>query len=58
MSGIKRVIAEKDPDYEEITITHPNKRHKAAEQSGRSCVNGRGLLGGCAVHVHVHAFCR
>lgn len=56
MSGIKRVIAEKDPDYEEITITHPNKRHKAAEQSGRSCVNGRGLPGGCAVHVH--AFCR
>ncbi|XP_065700293.1 YEATS domain-containing protein 2 isoform X4 [Patagioenas fasciata] len=35
MSGIKRVIAEKDPDYEEITITHPNKRHKAAEQSAR-----------------------
>lgn len=40
MSGIKRVIAEKDPDYEEITITHPNKRHKAAEQSGRSCGTG------------------
>ncbi|KGL89816.1 YEATS domain-containing protein 2 [Charadrius vociferus] len=35
MSGIKRVIVEKDPDYEEITITHPNKRHKAAEQSAR-----------------------
>ncbi|XP_071422090.1 YEATS domain-containing protein 2 isoform X5 [Pithys albifrons albifrons] len=35
MSGIKRVIAEKDPDYEDITITHPNKRHKAAEQSAR-----------------------
>ncbi|XP_076197728.1 YEATS domain-containing protein 2 isoform X4 [Aptenodytes patagonicus] len=35
MSGIKRVIAEKDPDYEEITVTHPNKRHKAAEQSAR-----------------------
>ncbi|XP_027542044.1 YEATS domain-containing protein 2 isoform X5 [Neopelma chrysocephalum] len=35
MSGIKRVIAEKDPDYEEITITHPSKRHKAAEQSAR-----------------------
>ncbi|XP_050758060.1 YEATS domain-containing protein 2 isoform X3 [Gymnogyps californianus] len=35
MSGIKRVIAEKDPDYEEITIAHPNKRHKAAEQSAR-----------------------
>ncbi|XP_064291904.1 YEATS domain-containing protein 2 isoform X2 [Passer domesticus] len=35
MSGIKRVIAEKDPDYEDITITHPSKRHKAAEQSAR-----------------------
>uniref|UniRef100_H0Z567 YEATS domain-containing protein 2 n=1 Tax=Taeniopygia guttata TaxID=59729 RepID=H0Z567_TAEGU len=35
MSGIKRVLAEKDPDYEEITITHPSKRHKAAEQSAR-----------------------
>ncbi|XP_071607642.1 YEATS domain-containing protein 2 isoform X1 [Heliangelus exortis] len=35
MSGIKRVIVEKDPDYEEITIAHPNKRHKAAEQSAR-----------------------
>ncbi|KAM4895020.1 YEATS domain-containing protein 2 isoform 1-T1 [Sylvia borin] len=35
MSGLKRVIAEKDPDYEDITITHPNKRHKAAEQSAR-----------------------
>ncbi|XP_071293208.1 YEATS domain-containing protein 2 isoform X4 [Agelaius tricolor] len=35
MSGIKRVIAEKDPDYEDITIAHPNKRHKAAEQSAR-----------------------
>ncbi|XP_075616998.1 YEATS domain-containing protein 2 isoform X5 [Balearica regulorum gibbericeps] len=35
MSGIKRVIVEKDPDYEEITVTLPNKRHKAAEQSAR-----------------------
>ncbi|XP_005282526.2 YEATS domain-containing protein 2 isoform X1 [Chrysemys picta bellii] len=35
MSGIKRVIEEKDPDYEEISVTHPNKRHKAAEQSAR-----------------------
>ncbi|XP_030916552.1 YEATS domain-containing protein 2 isoform X3 [Geospiza fortis] len=35
MSGIKRVITEKDPDYEDITVTHPNKRHKAAEQSAR-----------------------
>ncbi|KAM4659965.1 YEATS domain-containing protein 2 isoform 6-T11 [Amazona ochrocephala] len=35
MSGMKRVIVEKDPDYEDITITHPSKRHKAAEQSAR-----------------------
>ncbi|XP_025935944.1 YEATS domain-containing protein 2 isoform X2 [Apteryx rowi] len=35
MSGIKRVIVEKDPDYEDIAVTHPNKRHKAAEQSAR-----------------------
>ncbi|XP_067394985.1 YEATS domain-containing protein 2 isoform X3 [Emydura macquarii macquarii] len=35
MSGIKRVIEEKDPDYEEISVTHPNKRHKAVEQSAR-----------------------
>ncbi|XP_053930736.1 LOW QUALITY PROTEIN: YEATS domain-containing protein 2 [Cuculus canorus] len=35
MSGMKRVMVEKDPDYEEITISHPSKRHKAAEQSAR-----------------------
>uniref|UniRef100_A0A672U5N8 YEATS domain-containing protein 2 n=1 Tax=Strigops habroptila TaxID=2489341 RepID=A0A672U5N8_STRHB len=35
MSGMKRVIVEKDPDYEDIAITHPSKRHKAAEQSAR-----------------------
>ncbi|XP_074859713.1 YEATS domain-containing protein 2 isoform X2 [Carettochelys insculpta] len=35
MSGIKRVIEEKDPDYEEISVTHPSKRHKAVEQSAR-----------------------
>lgn len=39
MSGMKRVIVEKDPDYEDITITHPSKRHKAAEQSGRSSLS-------------------
>lgn len=59
MSGIKRVIAEKDPDYEEITITHPNKRHKAAEQSGRSCLNQRDFLpNGIRNAVDVHAVCR
>ncbi|XP_019341685.1 YEATS domain-containing protein 2 isoform X3 [Alligator mississippiensis] len=35
MSGIKRVIEEKDPDYEEISVAHPSKRHKAAERSAR-----------------------
>uniref|UniRef100_F7G7M2 YEATS domain-containing protein 2 n=1 Tax=Ornithorhynchus anatinus TaxID=9258 RepID=F7G7M2_ORNAN len=35
MSGIKRVIKEKDPDYEEISVVHPNKRHKAIENSAR-----------------------
>lgn len=41
MSGIKRVIEEKDPDYEEISVAHPSKRHKAAERSGRNglCLN-------------------
>lgn len=50
MSGIKRVIAEKDPDYEDITVTHPSKRHKAAEQSGRRC--------GIGNSVDVHAVCK
>lgn len=36
MSGIKRAIEEKDPDYEEISVVHTNKRHKAIEQSGRN----------------------
>uniref|UniRef100_A0A8D0GM44 YEATS domain-containing protein 2 n=1 Tax=Sphenodon punctatus TaxID=8508 RepID=A0A8D0GM44_SPHPU len=36
MSGLKRVIEEKDPDYEEISVAHPNKRHKAAEQTARN----------------------
>lgn len=58
MSGIKRVIVEKDPDYEEITITHPNKRHKAAEQSGRRCLIRRDLPGGVRNVVDVHAVCR
>lgn len=58
MSGIKRVIAEKDPDYEDITITHPNKRQKAAEQSGRSCLIQRDLPGGVRNARDVHALCR
>lgn len=36
MSGIKRAIEEKDPDYEEISVVHTNKRHKAIEQSARN----------------------
>ncbi|XP_042313836.1 YEATS domain-containing protein 2 isoform X2 [Sceloporus undulatus] len=35
MSGIKRTIEEMDPDYEEISVVHSNKHHKAAEQSAR-----------------------
>ncbi|KAM8952674.1 YEATS domain-containing protein 2 [Pelodytes ibericus] len=35
MSGIKRTIEDKDPDYEDISIVHQNKRHKAVETSAR-----------------------
>uniref|UniRef100_A0A8C5MC11 YEATS domain-containing protein 2 n=1 Tax=Leptobrachium leishanense TaxID=445787 RepID=A0A8C5MC11_9ANUR len=35
MSGIKRPIQDKDPDYEDISIVHQNKRHKAIETSAR-----------------------
>ncbi|XP_062988523.1 YEATS domain-containing protein 2 [Elgaria multicarinata webbii] len=35
MSGIKRTLEEMDPDYEEISVVHSNKHHKAAEQSAR-----------------------
>lgn len=34
MSGVKRTIDEMDPDYEEISVVHTNKHHKASEQSG------------------------
>ncbi|XP_064418462.1 YEATS domain-containing protein 2 isoform X3 [Latimeria chalumnae] len=34
MSGIKRTIEDKDPDYEEISVVL-HKRHKAVEQSAR-----------------------
>lgn len=36
MSGIKRTIKETDPDYEDISVALPNKRHKAIENSGRN----------------------
>ncbi|XP_029472877.1 YEATS domain-containing protein 2 isoform X8 [Rhinatrema bivittatum] len=35
MSGIKRVIEDNDPDYDEISAVHQNKRHKLIELSGR-----------------------
>ncbi|XP_066565921.1 YEATS domain-containing protein 2 isoform X2 [Amia ocellicauda] len=35
MSGIKRKIEDKDPDYEDISVVQESKRHKAAEQNAR-----------------------
>uniref|UniRef100_A0A671G9A2 YEATS domain-containing protein 2 n=1 Tax=Rhinolophus ferrumequinum TaxID=59479 RepID=A0A671G9A2_RHIFE len=35
MSGIKRTIKESDPDYEDVSVALPNKRHKAIENSAR-----------------------
>uniref|UniRef100_A0A8C3CDF4 YEATS domain-containing protein 2 n=1 Tax=Cairina moschata TaxID=8855 RepID=A0A8C3CDF4_CAIMO len=35
MSGMKRAVAEKDPDYEDIAVAQPSKRHRAAERSAR-----------------------
>ncbi|MGH0116606.1 UNVERIFIED_CONTAM: hypothetical protein FKN15_014806 [Acipenser sinensis] len=35
MSGIKRKIEDKDPDYEDISVVHQNKRHKVVEQNAR-----------------------
>ncbi|XP_060275883.1 YEATS domain-containing protein 2 isoform X10 [Ovis aries] len=35
MSGIKRTIKEADPDYEDVSVALPNKRHKAIENSAR-----------------------
>ncbi|XP_055977922.1 YEATS domain-containing protein 2 isoform X3 [Sorex fumeus] len=35
MSGVKRTIKETDPDYEDISVDLPNKRHKAIENSAR-----------------------
>ncbi|KAM5277179.1 YEATS domain-containing protein 2 isoform 4-T7 [Hipposideros larvatus] len=35
MSGIKRTIKESDPDYEDVSVALPNKRHKAMENSAR-----------------------
>ncbi|KAG7457081.1 hypothetical protein MATL_G00242730 [Megalops atlanticus] len=35
MSGVKRKIEDKDPDYEDISVVHQNKRHKVLEQNAR-----------------------
>ncbi|XP_069831627.1 YEATS domain-containing protein 2 isoform X2 [Dendropsophus ebraccatus] len=35
MSGVKRTIEDKDPDYEDISVVRQNKRHKAIETSAR-----------------------
>lgn len=42
MSGVRRALAEKDPDYEEIAVAPPSKRHRAAEQSGVGRGEGSG----------------
>lgn len=36
MSGIKRKIEDKDPDYEDISQVQENKRHKVVEQNGKT----------------------
>ncbi|XP_053316118.1 YEATS domain-containing protein 2 [Spea bombifrons] len=35
MSGVKRAIEDKDPDYEDILVVHHSKRHRAIESSAR-----------------------
>lgn len=35
MSGVKRLMDDKDPDYEDISVVRQNKRHKAIENSAR-----------------------
>ncbi|KAJ6669181.1 hypothetical protein lerEdw1_007990 [Lerista edwardsae] len=35
MSGMKRTVEEMDPDYEEISVVHTNKRHKVVAESAR-----------------------
>ncbi len=36
MSGVKRKIEDKDPDYEDITQVQENKRSKVVEQNGKT----------------------
>lgn len=35
MSGVKRKIEDNDPDYEDISLVHNNKRNKADEHNGK-----------------------
>ncbi|XP_044146733.1 YEATS domain-containing protein 2 isoform X2 [Bufo gargarizans] len=35
MSGVKRTMDDKDPDYDDISMVRQNKRHKAIETSAR-----------------------
>ncbi|XP_043925944.1 YEATS domain-containing protein 2 isoform X2 [Protopterus annectens] len=35
MSGIKRELEDKDPDYEDISVVHQSKRFKVTEQTAR-----------------------
>ncbi|XP_048398078.2 YEATS domain-containing protein 2 isoform X2 [Stegostoma tigrinum] len=35
MSGVKRKVEDKDPDYEDISVCRQEKRHKAVEHSAR-----------------------
>ncbi|KAG8580606.1 hypothetical protein GDO81_007360 [Engystomops pustulosus] len=35
MSGVKRTMEDKDPDYEDISVVRQNKRHKAIEMTAR-----------------------
>lgn len=37
MSGIKRKLEDKDPDYEDITQVQESKRSKVLEENGKSC---------------------
>lgn len=35
MSGMKRAMEDKDPDYDEISVAQPSKRHKPNERTAR-----------------------
>lgn len=50
MSGIKRRIEDKDPDYEDISVVHQNKRHKVLEHNGNNSVI-------CSLYMSHHSTC-